>query len=274
MEKMAPFVDTHAHLMRNCDLKVFDKIAEDGIIEKVFLLPFDIYDPKYNFAPGEQVLEVCRIYPQLFVPFAFIDYNGDASQVDRFAEQGYKALKASRPPKDYDDDSYLPIYERAEALGMPVLFHVGIISKKKREDVHNGGSLGPTHMRPSMLDTIAAACPKIRLIQGHMGIPWVDELFESLYYYENISCSVSGLVDYDWLIHNLNRTAFNKVPFTQKMMFSCDAQYGTSGSYEAVLKRAEFMRMFFHFVGGTYEWGSTAEDFMGNNAKRIFPEFF
>ena len=124
------FIDTHAHLYRDCDYKHLDQVAESGLVKQVWLLPLNLYVPEFNFAQDDQVLEVGKRYPGLFLPFGFIDYFKGPEQVDKMKEQGFVALKAIRPPKPYDDESYFPIYERAEALGMPVLFHVGIISHR------------------------------------------------------------------------------------------------------------------------------------------------
>ena len=63
---------------------------------------------------------------------------------------------------------------------MPILFHVGIISKGLWHQMEVPGFPGPRNMKPSMLDTIADAFPGLQLIQGHLGIPWIDELSESL----------------------------------------------------------------------------------------------
>ena len=152
--------------------------------------------------------------------------------------------------------------------------HVGIISRKPQRDLTDPAiSTGPTRMRPAMLDTIAAAFPDLKLLQGHMGIPWCNELFESLYYYPNISCSVSGLIDFKWLIENLDRCTEAKVPFAEKMMFAVDAHYGAKNTYERVVENAKFFKMFFEKVGGTYRWGCHGEDYLYNNARRFIGEF-
>lgn len=271
---MESFIDAHAHLVQDYDWKHLDEVAESGLIKKVFLLPVNVYTPEFEFAPDEEVLKVGKRYKDLFIPFGFIDYFKGPDQVDRMKEMGFAALKAIRPPKDYNDESYFPIYERAEQLHMPILFHVGIISHRTREQLTAPVLPGPTHMKPSMLDSIADAFPKLKLIQGHLGVPWVNELFESIFYYKNVSCTVTGLVDYDFLIHNLDRrTAFGE-RFSQRMMFASDGFYGKPRFWKRVCDMAFFTRMFFREVGRTYAWHDAEEDFMTGNARRLFPEFF
>lgn len=268
------FIDTHAHLRAAYDPAELDKAAESSCLKQVWLMPIDCYAPSYGFAGNDIVLEVAKRYPGFFIPFGFIDYTKGAEQIDRLKEAGFVGLKAIRPIEDYDSLKYFPIYERAEKLKMPILFHVGIISRKPQRDLTDPAiSTGPTRMRPAMLDTIAAAFPDLKLLQGHMGIPWCNELFESLYYYPNISCSVSGLIDFKWLIENLDRCTEAKVPFAEKMMFAVDAHYGAKNTYERVVENAKFFKMFFEKVGGTYRWGCHGEDYLYNNARRFIGEF-
>jgi predicted TIM-barrel fold metal-dependent hydrolase len=198
-------IDTHAHLWR--DPQGLDRVAESGQIEQVWLMHVSYYQGSAlkDLASDKEILEVARRYPGLFIPFGCIDFEADPGQIDRMKDQGFVGLKAIRPRLPYDDPAYLPIYERAAVLRMPILFHVGIILKNRREEMTPAQSLGPTNMRPSMLDGIAAAFPELPLIAGHMGLPWLNELFEALYYYPNIFCSLCGYVDYRWLMDNLDR---------------------------------------------------------------------
>jgi predicted TIM-barrel fold metal-dependent hydrolase len=45
--------------------------------------------------------------------------------VDRFVEQGFRALKSISNSYPYDHDTYWPLYERADQLRLPILFHTG-----------------------------------------------------------------------------------------------------------------------------------------------------
>jgi len=270
---MEPFIDAHAHLLSNYDPKVLDHIAESGLVKQIWMLPVNVYAPKFHFAGDEQVLEVSKRYPGLFIPFGFIDYFKGPEQVDKFKEQGFLALKALRPPKDYNDESYFPIYERAEQLGMPILFHVGIISHRTRELLTKPILPGPSHMRPSMIDSIADSFPKLKLILGHLGTPWINETFETLFYYRNVCCTVTGFIDYDWLIHNLDRRTSYGETFASRMLFAVDTLYGDMPDWNRVLEMAEFSRMFYDHVGKSYRWHDEKENFMIGNAERLFPEF-
>ena len=267
-------IDAHAHLWSKP--KDLDKVAESGGIEQVWLMHISYYRASSlkDLASEQEMLEVARRYPGFFIPFGEIDFTKGPEQIDRMKDAGFVGLKAIRPPKPYDDPSFLPIYERAEANRMPVLFHVGIILKNTREEMTPAQSLGPTNMRPSMLDGIAAAFPKLPLIAGHMGLPWINELFEALYYYPKIYCALCGYVDYRWLMDNLDRRPQAGVEgetFCDRMMFATDYVYGREPHLLETLRFGQFMRDFFTHAGRSYQWGARIEFILHQNARKILP---
>jgi predicted TIM-barrel fold metal-dependent hydrolase len=268
------FIDSHAHLHSDYDSRELDKAVESSCLAQAWLLALECYDASYGFAGNKEVLDVAKRYKGFFIPFGFIDFAKGPDQIDRMKEAGFVGLKAIRPIENYDSLKYYPIYGRAQELKMPILFHVGIISRKPQRDLTNPEfSTGPTRMAPAMLDNIAAAFPDLKLLQGHMGVPWCNELFESLWYYPNINASVSGLIDYKWLIDNLDRCTETGVRFVKKMMFAVDDRYGIKGSLERIEDNARFFRMFFQNVGMTYAWGRNVEDYLFNNAHNFIKEF-
>ena len=138
------FIDAHAHLCTNRNWKSLDLTAESGVIQQVWLLPLECYAPQFEFDGNNGVIEVAKHYPGFFIPFGYIDYFKGPEQIDCMKEAGFVALKAIRPPKDYNDESYFPIYERAAILNMPILFHVGIISHRTAKDLVQPLPPGPS----------------------------------------------------------------------------------------------------------------------------------
>ena len=270
---MKPFIDTHAHLIRGVDWALMDEIAENGLLKQAWLMHCPCISDDIAFAGEDEVLMCAKRYPGIYVPFGFIDLTKGADEVSRLKDKGFTGLKAISPVKNYDDESFFPVYARAEELGMPILFHVGIISKGFWQQMAVPGAPGPGKMKPSMLDTIADAFPGLQLIQGHQGVPWINELWESLFYYPNISCSVCGLVDYKWLMENLDCRASGNVLFSQKLMFGVDGLYGHRDFWNNMIDTANFMEEFFARVGRTANWGRAERDFMENNAFRLFEKF-
>lgn len=260
------FVETHAHLAHEFAYSELDKVAESGLFEKIWLHSIEcVNSPRHS--GNKAVLEVARHYPGLFEPFAFCRLDGSPDQVAAFKDAGFTGLKLIYPPMDYDDPACFPIYEQAEKYEMPCFFHVGIIAKRTSGELLFPGQLAtPRRMRPSMIDTISAEFPRLKLVAGHMGVPWCGELFETLWYYPNVRCCVCGLSDYKWLVEFLGASSSEQVPYYRKMMFASDAAYGLPGVLESVVKRAVFFRMFFEEVGACCPWGTHGEEFMRENA--------
>ena len=270
---MIPFIDTHAHLIHNVDWKLMDEIAETAPLKQAWLMHCPCVSDGIVFAEEDEILECAKRYPGMYVPFGFIDFRKGADEVERLKEKGFTGIKAISPSKPYDDESCFPVYAKAAELGMPILFHVGIISKGFWHNEGVEGFPGPRCMKPSMLDTIADLFPDLTLIQGHQGVPWVNELWESLYYYPNISCSVCGLIDYEWLIRHLDDIDSQKLPFFRRLMFAVDGLYGSREHWNNMVESAVFTEEFFSRVGRTHAWSKGVEDFMSGNAERLCLKF-
>jgi len=267
-------IDSHAHLWADCE--GLDEVAESEVIEQVWLMEIPYYRESVykDLASRSDTLEIAKRYPGFFIPFGCIDFMKGPEQIDEMKELGFEGIKAIRPPKPYDDPSYLPIYERVDALKMPIVFHVGIIARNKPEDMTPAQSLGPTNMRPSMLDGIAAAFPDLKVIAGHIGFPWQNELLETLYFYPNTYCTLCGYIDYQWLISHLDRRCATEdgtmETICDRMLFASDTCYGRKRHNDFTARFADFMEMFFQFVGRTYQWGEKAESFLIGNAQKVF----
>ena len=267
------WIDTHGHLAAGFQFSELDKFAGLAPGIKIWLHAIEGLKNSARHSGNRMVLEVARRYSGLFESFAFVDLSGKPEQIDRYADEGFTGLKFIYPPDDYDSLKFMPFYERANANGMPCFFHTGIIARRGSGDFTLPGRNGsPGRMKPSMLDTIAAEFPELKLISGHMGVPWCNEMRESLWFYPNIRCSVCGLSDYRWLMDHLGDAAEDGTPFVRKMMFASDAAYGLPGVFERLERRASFFRTFFAEAGAMSGWRFGVEDFMHGNAEKLIPE--
>lgn len=267
------WIETHAHLARDYSFEELDKFAESGICEKIWLHSIECFKNSARHCGNDEVLAAAKHYKGLIEPFAYCRAELGPDQVKRFKDAGFTGLKFIDPIKNYDDPSFFPVYAEAEKLGMPCFFHIGIIARKKSSELCFPGQLSsPGRMKPSMLDTIAAEFPQLQLVSAHVGVPWCNEMYESLWFYPNISCCVCGLTDYRWFMDALDGKAADGTPFYQKFMFATDAAYGLPGTWERVSETAIFGKWFFREAGATRLWGPHAEDFLCNNAKRILKQ--
>ncbi len=266
-KKISKFVETHAHLGRDFTYSELDRTVESGMFERIWLHAIECFKDSPRHNSNRAVLEVAKHYPGVIEPFAFCRLDDTPDQVGRFKEEGFTGLKFICPVDDYDSPRFFPVYEQALKYDMPCFFHVGIIAKRSSKELVFPGQLAsPRRMQPSMLDTISAEFPNLKIIAGHMGVPWCNQLYETLWYYPNIRSCVCGLSDYKWLLEHLDCCSSTGVPYYQKMMFASDSAYGLPGTLESVLERAAFFRMFFTEVGADRIWGRHGEDFMRNNA--------
>jgi hypothetical protein len=165
--------------------------------------------------PGEgniQALQARDRYPDLFLPMAWVQLDEDSGEtILEFARKGFVGLKFHSSKRDYDDESYYPIYKAAEESKLVCLFHTGIAggmidylqypprgprteSAREREmkDRRRGSTYGAKHLRPALLDTLAVAFPDLQIIGAHLGYGWYDEACAIARWRGNVSFDISG----------------------------------------------------------------------------------
>jgi predicted TIM-barrel fold metal-dependent hydrolase len=144
----------------------------------------------YALAPNAEVRRQAELYPDLYVPFARVCLGEDGpSTVERLRRVGFEGLCTWAPPAPYGDESFFPVYEVAQALGMPILFHTGYLpptpldrAKRVRSD----------NMRPVHLDTVARCFPDLKIVGGGFGSPWCAAAAETLRHHANVLFDLSG----------------------------------------------------------------------------------
>ena len=109
--------------------------------------------------------------------------------VDRIKDLGLQGIKIIRPLDDYDADQYMPIYARAEARELPILFHLGIMA---RLDDERQMDVSINRMRPAHLDRIARLFPDLEMIGAHLGNPWYGEAGEIARMHPNVYFDITG----------------------------------------------------------------------------------
>jgi predicted TIM-barrel fold metal-dependent hydrolase len=164
-------VDGHVHY--NGDQTFLEKMAArlDPFDGTAFILaqPNEIPD----------VLAAMKQHPKRFVGLGSIrlDDPQALSMVDKFHSAGFVGLgELTGPLKNYDDSSYMAIYERAEKYGMIVLFHTGIVM---RSNPDTPADVSVDRMRVTLLDHIARRFPKLTIVAAHLGNPeyaWAAEI--------------------------------------------------------------------------------------------------
>jgi hypothetical protein len=181
-------VDLHTHLLD-------EPGYANALAETARALGFDAMclsggHSRYGLADNEDVLKQTDTYPDLFVPVGALDLRTDGpGQVENLAEAGFRALKVMTPPEPYDRERFYPVYEAAQSLDMPVMFHTGYMPRS-RMDAALDISCEP--MRPVYLDGVARRFPGLKIIGTGLGFPWCAEAVETMRYNPNVYFDLSG----------------------------------------------------------------------------------
>lgn len=189
-------IDFHHHLLAEPDYvaRLVDTCRRLGI-DRVCCSGLGLPSRRRNWlgdlSPGnDDVLRAMERYPDVIVGLGVLRLGHDGPEaVDRLRTQGFVGLKITRPPARYDDPAFWPVYERAEALGLPVLFHTGFVLRTDR-DRQDGVS--SDFMRPACLDLVARRFPGLRFVAAHLGMPWYDEAACLARFHPNAHVDLTG----------------------------------------------------------------------------------
>ena len=117
-----------------------------------------------------------------------------------------------------DDPNTFEVYDVAQELNIPVLFHQAGVPES--HDLL-------THTDPSQIDVVAKNFPEMRIVLAHLGYPRVDETLYVLRKHKNVYADISwpyGNINhpsYLWLLWRDLLTALN-LGVLQKLVFGTD----------------------------------------------------
>ena len=196
---------------------------EEALIDKSIVLGFKSRYLKSDI-PNHFVAEYVRRAPDRLIGFAGIDPL-DPKALDELSmahdELRLKGVVLSPANQDFhpSDTRAMKVYDLAEQLGMPILFHPGanFIEQSKLE-----------YGRPFLLDEIARSFPKLRIVIGQLGQPWSDETIVMLGKHPNVFADISGMLTRPWQAFNTLVNAY-QYGVIEKLLFGSDFPY-TSAS--------------------------------------------
>ena len=186
--------------------------------------------------PNETVLEICKKYPDVFIPAAKVDLWDSAISSDcifRLAESGFRALKFIYPYYEYDHDMYMNVYEAAEKAFLPCVFHTGMYSRCALDVSSRRPIL--KNMHPLTLDRIARSFQKLNIVMAHLGtVMFREEAAGLLWLHDNIYFDLAGNGSYQELSACRLRELLNPYYFIpdescsryRRMIFGSDAFIG------------------------------------------------
>ena len=170
--------------------------------------------------PNRYVADYVRRYPQKLIGFAGIDPSESTAAEDiRIARRELNLRGIVLSPANQDlhpcDTRMMKVYEQAEELEMPVLFHPGspFTEQSKME-----------YGRPYLIDEVARSFPKLRMIVAQLGQPFIDEALCLLCKHVNVFADVSGLLRRPWQAYNALVSAYH-YGVIDKLLFGSDFPY-------------------------------------------------
>jgi predicted TIM-barrel fold metal-dependent hydrolase len=171
------------------------------------------------FRPGQwihhndDVAEMVSQYPDRFAGVAAVNLEKPVEAVRELEravkELGFKALRVvpwlwNRPP---NDKFYFPLYVKCIELDIPFCTQVG----------HTGPLMPSETGRPiPYLDEVALIFPELKIVGGHIGYPWTDEMIGLAWKHENVYIDTSAYLPRYYppqLIHYIKTYGREKVLF-------------------------------------------------------------
>ena len=168
---------------------------------------------------NDRVAEIMRAYPGRIIGFGGVEpHKGEkaVAEVDRCIDKlGLKGI-GLRPFMHNiyaNDPKYFPIYARCEELGAPIWIHTSVNWTLER---------GMDFGRPIYLDDVCMKFPRLKVIAGHGGWPWVNEMVALAWRHDNLYIDISAHrprnmakpgSGWEMLLHFGNTTIRDKVLF-------------------------------------------------------------
>ena len=176
-------IDTHIHFSNGGEvLDSFIKAYKKFSVERIWMFG--------KKSKHDEFLKEAARYPDFIRPFPTFDLDKEQPEtVDELRKNGAWGLKFICPLKNYDDDSYMPVYERMAAHKMAAYFHTGIIGGNRDKPAPG---VSTARMQPVYLDTIARSFRDLTVIGAHLGNPWFEVAIEIMRYSSNLYFDICG----------------------------------------------------------------------------------
>jgi predicted TIM-barrel fold metal-dependent hydrolase len=140
--------------------------------------------------PNDEITEVMQRHPGSFVAFAGIDLrdiDAGLAEIERTRViAGYRGVSiepgASFTPMYADDKALFPLYERCQALELPVSITIsGMLCTMVGNDLAYGS--------PTPVSRVAKNFPKLKIVVSHGAWPSVMPMIEVAFMHENVYVS-------------------------------------------------------------------------------------
>ena len=147
--------------------------------------------------PNDYVAQTVDSYPDVFIGFCSVDPRKGKAAVEELERSvlslGLRGLKLHPIHQAFfpDDPAFIPLFDKAEELGIPVLMHSGYAAAGA--NAPGGGGFELAYSRPiPHVDSLAARHPDLTIIMAHPAWPWIQEQVAVALHKSNVFIDLSG----------------------------------------------------------------------------------
>lgn len=196
---LGPYRDsTEAYFRQQVDLKSAEQVAREYEALDLFGVVLGWDAETFTGRPplrNDDVARVQKEFPERFVAFASADPHkpGSAEELVRaVTELGMRGGKFHPSLQNFDpsDERFFALWEVAEKLRIPCIFHTG--TSGIGAGAPGGQGIRIDLSRPILLDPVAAAFPDLRIVMAHFGWPWHMEAIAMAIHKSNLYLDISG----------------------------------------------------------------------------------
>lgn len=230
----------------------FVKELDNMGVEKAVIFNLDEETPSGILGlPNDYYADIVNQYPNKFIGFAGIDPlkgMNAVREIRRAYELGLRGV-AVRPfmfKIAPNHAKMYPIYSTCVELDIPIWFHLSI----------NYSTNSMEYERPIYLDVIAQDFPELKIIAGHGGWPWVNEIVAVAWRNPNIYIDIAsylpkylGMEGTGWepLIHYGNSVLQDRILFGSTWLFmGLSIKQLAEGVYKLPLKEEVKHKWLYH----------------------------
>ena len=166
------------------------KLMDDAGLDISVLTAEDAETTMNIKTPNEKIAEFVRKAPQRFIGMAAVDPHKGMNAVRELEhavnDLGMKCLclEPWLHKLRSNDKLYYPIYAKCVELNIPVWIHTSI---------NYVPQLSMDFGRPIYLDEVAGHFPELKIVAGHGGWPWVNEMMAFLWRHPNAYTDISAI---------------------------------------------------------------------------------
>jgi uncharacterized protein len=192
-------IDFHNHLSPpgspyRMEAGVYLEAMDEAGVDRAIILGKDygfIGDRGNDNLADEDTAAFVKAHPGRFTGFTAVhpdrEITANLERIDRAVNMlGLRGIKLNPASGFYPNDERLyPVYDKASALGIPVVIHMGVKPPSEESRLK--------YCNPIYIDDIAVDFPDLKMVIAHAAYPWVEDLIMAGLYAPNVSVDISTL---------------------------------------------------------------------------------